>query len=57
MDKGGCIITYPVEGYRETAIKCAIRLGANKVILLNHDERYLNLFNELKLSTEVKINS
>lgn len=53
MDKSGCIITYPVEGYRENALKCVIRLGVNKVILLNKNEHYVNLFNEIKLTSEV----
>jgi len=54
MDKGKCILTYPVEGYRETSLKYAMKLGAKKVILLDENESYRDLFNNFKLITDVK---
>ena len=54
MDKGGCIITYPVKGYGKNILKSAIRLGVNKVILMDESESYTNLFNKLGLITDVR---
>ena len=54
MDKSGCIITYPVEGHRENALKSAIRLGVKKVILMHEADSYIDLFNKLGLITDVK---
>ena len=45
MDKGGCIITYPVDEHVENALKAAIGLGANKIILMDENESYINSFN------------
>ena len=53
MDGELCIITYPVEGYEEHLLKCAIRLGVDKVILMDENESYLNLFNRFGLITDV----
>jgi len=54
MDKRGCMITYPVEGHGKNTIKSAIRLGANKIILMDEDESYKDLFTELGLITDVR---
>ena len=48
MNRDGCIITYPVEGYEEHTVKCAIRLGVNKVILMDENESYIDLFNRFE---------
>lgn len=54
MDKRGCIIAYPVEGHKENTLKSAIRLGANRVILMDESESYMELFNRLGLTTDIR---
>ena len=53
MNKGDCIITYPVSGYKENTLKSIIRLGVNKVILIDEDESYRDLFNKFELASVV----
>ena len=54
MSRGKSIVTYPVKGYSENTIKCAIRAGASKVILLDKDEEYMDLLNRLRLVADVR---
>ncbi len=54
MDKIGCIITYPVVGHEESTLKSAIRMGISRVILMNEEESYKNLFDRFGLATEVR---
>jgi len=58
MDKNGgikrCVITYPIDEHRGAALKTIIRAGINKVILVDENEFYLNLFTEAGLITDVR---
>lgn len=54
MDKSGCIITYPVVGHEESTLKSAIRMGINRVILMNDEESYKALFDRFGLATDIR---
>ena len=49
-----CMITCPVEGYKQTTVRSAISIKADKVILLDEEKSSLNLLSNFGLNTEVK---
>ena len=51
---GGCMITYPADGHQRNALKCAIKLGINEIILMMEDRHYMSLFDSVGLNTIVK---
>ena len=54
MNKEECIIIYPVDGYVENALKAAIGLKINKIILMDENESYVNSFSRFGLITHVR---
>jgi len=53
MNKRGCIITYATDGYMENTLKSVIRLGINKVILVDENDSCIDLFKKFGLATDV----
>jgi len=49
-----CMITFPAEGYKKPLVMYAVKLGADKVILLNPEKSCMSLLSSFGINVEVK---